>query len=192
MTLDYYNQNALTYATETQHLDMQSVYERFVELLPSGASLLDLGCGSGRDAKYFKEEGFDVTALDGSAELAALTEKHLEQPVLVQDFIDLTLPQNYNGIWACASLLHLPKSKLLSVLQTLHTHLSQGGVFYASFKGNKQPDGLDLKGRYFAYYDTPTLQSMFTEAGFVVKELWTEEKPLRDYLQIWHNIIVTR
>jgi cyclopropane fatty-acyl-phospholipid synthase-like methyltransferase len=192
MTLEYYNQNALTYATETQHLDMQAVYERFIGLLSPGATLLDLGCGSGRDAKYFKEQGMDVTAVDGSAELAALAEKYLDQPVLVQDFLELALPKNYEAIWACASLLHLPKTELPHVLQTLHAHLSQGSVFYASFKGDKQPDGPDAKGRYFAYYDAKTLQSLFVSAGFVIKECWTEEKPLRDHLQIWHNIIVTK
>ncbi|HHV44856.1 MAG TPA: class I SAM-dependent methyltransferase [Firmicutes bacterium] len=143
----YYNEHAQAYFQSTVHLDMTRSYRPFLKHLKPGAKILDAGCGSGRDSLYFKRRGFEVTAFDASKELVALSAKLLDQEVLLMRFEDLTLPDRYDRIWACASLLHVDKEKLAEVLRNLTAHLKDGGIFYMSFKYGEGERWID--GRYF-------------------------------------------
>ena len=143
----YYNEHAQAYFQRTVHLDMTRFYRPFLKHLKPGAKILDAGCGSGRDSLYFKRRGFEVTAFDASKELVALSAKLLDQEVLLMRFEDLTLPDRYDRIWACASLLHVDKGKLAEVLRNLTAHLKDGGIFYMSFKYGEGERWID--GRYF-------------------------------------------
>ncbi|MFC4698702.1 class I SAM-dependent methyltransferase [Glaciecola siphonariae] len=196
MTINFYQIHAAEYFDETISLSMNEALARFMPRLSKGSSVLDLGCGSGRDSLYFIENGFAVTALDGCEALAKKASLHIGQEVLVQDFCALSLPSKFDGIWACASLLHLPKKDMLPVLKYLKAHLSPNGVFYASFKAINEDEGLthegvDSKGRFFAYYDMDELIELFQEVGFKAIEQWQERKPLRGGMQTWLNLIVT-
>lgn len=154
-TLDYYNANAQAFAASTVSVDFSATQRRFAQLLPSGARILDFGCGSGRDSKFFLQEGFDVTATDGSAELCEIARKLTGLPVRYELFQDLAETNTYDGIWACASILHLPRAELAGVLAKMVAALKLGGVIYTSFKyGNFE--GI-RNGRYF---------TDFTEEGF--------------------------
>ena len=130
----YYSYHARSFYERTVSVDMDDVYRQFLPFLERGSLVLDAGCGSGRDAKAFKSLGFQVVAFDASAELAALAETYSGVPVEVCRFQDVKGVAIYDGIWACASLLHVPEVELPGVLATLWATLKEGGFFYSSFK----------------------------------------------------------
>ena len=135
LTLDYYSRNAARFAAETASADLSAARGRFLALLPSpSASILDFGCGSGRDTKVFLELGCRVTAADGSPELCVLASAYTGIPVRQMLFSELDETEAYDGIWACASLLHVPFAELPDIFRRMVTALKPGGVIYASFK----------------------------------------------------------
>jgi len=143
-TLDYYDQNATLFFTNTVDVDMSILHDRFLSSVSAGGRVLDAGCGSGRDTKAFLQRGYRVTAFDGSAELVRLASEHTGIKVALRDFSHVSEQLCYDGIWACASLLHLPQEELPSALQRLWSALKPGGAFYLSFKlgvGERVQDG---------------------------------------------------
>lgn len=137
-TLTYYNNNAQSFSDSTRNVDMSALYAEFLPLIPAQGHILDAGCGSARDAKYFKQQGFIVSAFDASEELAALASCYLQQPVEVKTFQQLNAINEYDAIWCCASLLHVPKNELPSVFLNLQRALKASGVLYVSFKYGSQ------------------------------------------------------
>lgn len=133
-SIEYYNRNAGTFYENTIELNMDSVLDRFIEYLPEGSAVLDLGCGSGRDSFYFIENGFDVTALDGSKELCELAEIHIGQDVLNLTFDEMDFDDVFDGIWACASLIHVDKDEIDDILKKVIISLKTGGILYMSFR----------------------------------------------------------
>ena len=165
----YYNENARAYFDSTVALDMGKLYGPFLKHLRPGSKVLDAGCGSGRDSLFFKNQGFQVTAFDASKEMVKLASELLDQKVLLMSFEDLSLTEQYDGIWACASLLHVKKTKLSRVIAELSKHLKDGGVFYISFKYGREEYWKE--GRYFNHLDEDTLKEILQE----VPELRTEQ-----------------
>ena len=133
-TINYYNLNAKNFIENTQNADMHIPQNRFHRLLAEHASILDFGCGSGRDTKFFLQKGYDVTATDGSAELCKLVSAFSGIDVKEMLFQDLDAISMYNGIWACSSILHLPKIELFPVFQKMCNALKENSVIYTSFK----------------------------------------------------------
>lgn len=143
-TLTYYNENATAFVAETVNVDMSELQERFLAYVRPGGLILDAGCGSGRDSKAFLQRGYRVVAFDASPQLARLAAEYLQQPVDVRTFSDVLEQDCYEGIWACASLLHLPETEIPAAIERLWLALKQGGVFFLSFKvgsGERQHDG---------------------------------------------------
>jgi len=141
---DYYRQNAQQFFTDTASVDISALYLTFTGYLPPGARILDAGCGSGRDVKAFSEMGFDVEAFDASAELVALARQWSGKPVAQMRFQDVDAVEKYDGIWCCASVLHVSHTELPDVMAKLATALKPGGVWYLSFKhghGEREKDG---------------------------------------------------
>lgn len=130
----YYSANAQTYFERTVNVDMSSSREVLTRELAPGASILDAGCGSGRDSKAFLEEGFEVISFDGCPELCALASAHTGQPVLNLRFDELKFSQVFDGVYASASLLHLDDEALTEALRRLLGSLKPGGMLFASFK----------------------------------------------------------
>ena len=157
-TLAYYAKNARPFAEGTVGMDMSSLYGEFLPLLPKGGRILDAGCGSGRDALYFMRRGFEVTAFDASLEMAAAARKLLDRPVPVMAFLDVDWEAMFDGIWACASLLHVPRSQIDEVLRRLARALRPSGVLYASFKYGNTEEVRD--GRFFNDYNETSLRSV--------------------------------
>ncbi len=169
-TIDYYNQNADAFIQNTIHADMKEHYDRFVPYLPEQASILDLGCGSGRDSQFFMKQGYFVTLVDGSIEVCKQTSKLLGVEVRCLLFEDLDYHNKFDGVWACASLLHVNKSDMPRVLQKVSAALKQTGVLYASFKYG---DAEEIKGsRFYNYYSENTINELFQSSDFVCKEYW--------------------
>lgn len=139
-TIRWYDRRAEEYAEWTRQIDLSGLRERFLRHVPEGGNVLDVGCGAGRDAKAFLEEGYKVTALDASEGMARLASEYIGRQVhhcRVQDFE----PEGaFNGIWACASLLHIPEAELPAVFERLAGWLRPGGVLYASFYAGERSD----------------------------------------------------
>jgi len=165
---DYYRQNAQQFFADTASVDMSALYLPFIDCLPPGALILDAGCGSGRDVKAFSEMGFAVEAFDASAELVALARQLSDKPVAQMRLQDVDAVETYDGIWCCASLLHVSEAELPDVMTKLAKALKPGGVWYLSFKhgrGEREKDG-----RRFTDMDEGGLQKLIEgikrEAGF--------------------------
>lgn len=146
-TLDYYNQNADAFVAGTISVDFKQKQDKFIGRLQAGDYILDFGCGSGRDTKYFLEVGMKVDATDGSEELCKIASKYTGIKVRQMLFQELDEYEKYDGIWACSSILHLPKDELKQVLIKMAAALNAGGIIYTSFKyGNYEGE---RNGRYF-------------------------------------------
>lgn len=190
-TIAYYDQNAASFFSSTVDVDMSILHERFLSALSPGARILDAGCGSGRDSKAFLEKGYIVTAFDASEELAHLASLHTRIDVQVRGFLDVKETANYDGIWACASLLHIPQAELPQALQSLWNALKPGGAFYLSFKLGTSERVQD--GRHFTDVDELQLRDWFTtlvNVGSVECWLSTDQRPGRT--EQWLNALVIR
>jgi SAM-dependent methyltransferase len=157
-TLDFYNENAEEFANSTQTINFYKVQKRFVEKLPSGGNILDFGCGAGRDTKFFIENGFHVEATDGSKKLCEIASAFTGITVKQMLFCELDAEENYDGIWACSSILHLPKDELNSVLQKMTRALKKEGIIYTSFKYGEF-EGI-RNGRYFTDFTEVSFQRL--------------------------------
>jgi 2-polyprenyl-3-methyl-5-hydroxy-6-metoxy-1,4-benzoquinol methylase len=130
----YYDINAQNYFETTIGYDLSPLYDLFLPSLFPKAKILDAGCGSGRDTKFFLTQGYDVTAFDGSPKMVELARQYTGLPIAHKNFSDIHEKEQFDGIWASASLLHVPKSELPSVLEKLKTALKPQGVWYMSFR----------------------------------------------------------
>ena len=171
VTLQYYNDHAREFTEQTQHVNFAETQQEFIKHLQQGSLILDFGCGAGRDSAYFISQGYKVVALEGAEQLALLAEKFIKQKVLRQTFEQFCEIDCYDGVWACASLLHLPWDILCQVVQNLSASLHRKGIFYASFKyGNFA--GM-RHGRYFTDMTEERWQSLtedFTELNTI--KMW--------------------
>ena len=133
-TLNYYNEKAQAFCRDTQDVEFLEFQRAFTRHLPEGGRILDLGCGSGRDSKAFLTAGYQVTAVDGSVELCHIASEFIGQRVICSTFQDYVPDEVFDGIWACASLLHIPSEELSAIIAKLAGSLCRGGCFYVSFK----------------------------------------------------------
>lgn len=187
-TLAYYNKHAHDFCEATANSDMSFYHDKFMKYLTYGAHILDAGCGSGRDSKVFVDAGFRVTATDASEAMCAEAEKLLQQKVLCMSFEDITFQSEFDGIWACASLLHVTKSAMPHILSLLKHALKENGVLYASFKYGTE-ERVE-QGRYFNDYDEQSLRELFEKEGFSVRELFITEDVRKDRAgERWVNVI---
>ncbi len=172
MTESYYHLNAQEYFDNTVNLDLSSIHTRFLAHVLRGGFILDAGCGSGRDGKSFLEAGYKLQAFDASPAMVFLAEKYLNQKVDLLRFEDLDYKDQFDGIWACASLLHVPRASLNEVFRKLHRSLKNEGVVYVSFKyGNSE---VESGGRRFTNMNERSLSLMLKEIRlFTEIEVWT-------------------
>ena len=191
-TINYYNQNAENFIANTQNADMHPTQERFLRLLDANTSILDFGCGSGRDTKYFLEKGYQVTATDGSAELCRLASEFIGIKVKEMLFQELDAMNQYDGIWACSSILHLPKKELLPVIQKMCEALKDNGVIYTSFKyGDFEGE---RNGRYFTDFTEKTFQEVIEKVPeLTIEEHWitSDVRPGRGE-EKWLNLLLRK
>jgi len=154
----FYEKNAQTYVQHAVAPSRQRL-DPFLELLPCEAEILELGCGNGRDSAEMLSRGFRVTPTDGIAEIAAEASRRLNMPVPVVRFDEIEAVSAFDGIWANACLLHVPRTDLPDVFYRIHRALRPGGVFYASFKAG-EAEGHDALGRYFNYPSEDWLKAL--------------------------------
>ena len=190
-TIDYYNRNAADFFSSTVSVDMTPLHERFLASLPLDAAILDAGCGSGRDAHAFANRGFNVTAFDASPELAKLASAHCGFEVAVRQFSDVDEVNVYDGVWCCASLLHVPRSELPSQIKRLWQTLRPNGMFYVSFKLGESERVQN--GRSFTDIDEATLKQLLGSLpGIGDIEIWITDDQRLERKEQWVNALAAR
>jgi SAM-dependent methyltransferase len=162
-TLQFYSSNAQAYA-DREISSRHARIDRFLGLLAPGAKILELGCGAGADTAAMLAKGFDVRPTDGSAEMAAVASQRLGRPVGTLLFHDLDEVEAYDGVWANACLLHVPREQLVNVLGLIRHALKPQGFFYASYKTG-DGDGRDTLDRYYNYPSPDWLRATYAQAG---------------------------
>ena len=186
-----YAQNARSFFDNTVDVDMASLHEAFLSKLAPDASILDAGCGSGRDARAFVQRGYDVTAFDASAPLARLASEHCGLDVAVRTFSEVSEISAYDGVWSCASLLHVPVVDLADALDKLWRSLRPGGCFYLSFKlgdGERVHDG-----RHFTDANEETLRAWLAPLPEVSSvQTWITEDRRLERSEQWINALAMR
>lgn len=190
-TLNYYNENAKKYFDTTVNADMSKSYEFFLKYVKSGR-ILDLGCGSGRDSLYFKNLGFDVTAVDGSVELCKLASEYTGLDVRCMRFEDLREIGYYDGIWASASLLHVDRRFLLDVLKKTRDALKQSGYMYAALK-NGEGEEVTPEGRYFNYVTYDKFEELTNLAGLQIVDFYSGKSVSNpNETRYWNNFMLKK
>lgn len=192
-TVDYYSRNAARYFQSTVELDMSALYDRFLRYLPKSGHILDAGSGSGRDTLAFLKMGYRVTAFDASPEMAALSTKLTGVRTRVSTFKAFRETEQYDGIWACASLLHVPEAELPATLNQLHWGLKIRGALYASFREGTGEHHSN-SGRHFTDLTVTAFQSLLNIVpGLRLGESWNNVASNSDGTLVpWLNVIAVR
>jgi len=191
-TMNFYSNNARDYCTETVKLTMDKVYDEFTAQLPGDAYVLDLGCGSGRDSRYFLEKGYKVCAIDGNAEIAEIAEQYIGQSVIVTQFQEIDFKDQFHGVWASASLLHCTRNQILKILANIVNALKENGVIFMSFKWG-EGESIDDKSRYFNNFTESTLRSLLeSKSELLIIKTWSDNSTLRGNEQKWVNALLKK
>ncbi|UFX48685.1 class I SAM-dependent methyltransferase [Bradyrhizobium sp. 41S5] len=161
-TLQFYRRNAEAYAGWAKAASIRLI--GFLKLLPPGGAILELGCGAGNHAAVMLAEGFVLRATDGSPEMAEVAARRVNHPVEAMLFDELEDLETYDGVWASACLLHVPRDDLAGILGRIHRALKPGGIFYASYKIG-HGDGRDSIGRYYNYPAADWLTATYAASG---------------------------
>lgn len=191
-TISYYNTNTSSFIESTQSVQMTEAWNKFTSKIAPSSLVLDFGCGSGRDTKYFLEKGYSVEATDGSSELCTAASKFTGITVKQVLFQEWKSEAKYNGIWACSSILHLNKQELKAVIGNIKDALLPAGIFYTSFKyGNFEGE---RNGRYFTDLTESSFAELINEVtGFEIVEEWitSDVRPGREG-EKWLNVILRK
>lgn len=191
MNNQYYNENAQDFFDGTCNVEMSSIYQKFLPLLAPKSYILDAGCGSGRDSLAFIESGFNVEAFDASEALVKLAREKTKVNVVCDRFLTFNSDINFDAIWACSSLLHVPMNELNQTFSHLSNMLKLNGIFYCSFKyGNNE---VTRNGRHFTNLDENLLGSYIKDTSLEIKSTWqtSDLRPGREN-EKWLNAILLK
>ena len=190
-TIDYYNKHAEEFTTSTFEVDMKSLYQPFLAELPEGARILDVGCGSGRDTLAFKNKGYQLDAIDYSEELVKKATRLTGIPIKLKSFYEVDDYEAYDGIWACASLLHCERSRLAGVLEKMVQALKPNGVIYMSFKygdSDREKDGREFTD--LNEQQAQELLAQFDQVSLVQQWITVDKRPERE--EQWLNLLLKK
>lgn len=191
-TLAYYDQNAAAFAAGTEKVDFAEMQDQFLTLLPPGAKILDFGCGSGRDTRYFLDRGYCVDATDGSEEMCRYAEKYTGISVRRMLFSELNAVDVYDGIWACSSILHVRLPELPDVFGKMVRALRKHGIIYTSFKYGTYA-GM-RNGRYFTDFTEESFEKFLSDIpNLRMRQMWvtSDVRPGRAD-EKWLNLILEK
>lgn len=191
-TINYYDTNANDFVEGTLHVDFKATQNKFISKLPNKGYILDFGCGSGRDTKYFLGKGFHVDAIDGSIELCKIASSYTKIKVCHMYFNELSIVNKYDGIWACSSILHLSLADLIDVFKRMSKALKAEGVIYTSFKYGTFSG--ERNGRFFTDMTEDSFSKLIANIETLeVKEQWitADVRPQRGN-EKWLNLILKK
>ena len=191
-TINYYDINAKDFVEGTLNVDFKATQDKFINKLPAKGYILDFGCGSGRDTKYFLAKDFNVDAIDGSIELCKIASEYTNIKVRHMYFNELSIVNKYDGIWACSSILHLSLDDLVDVFKRMSKALKDEGIIYTSFKyGNFSGE---RNGRYFTDMTEDSFANLIINVeNLKVEEQWitADVRPQRGN-EKWLNLILRK
>lgn len=189
--IKYYDDNSLEFFQSTVNADMTSQYNRFLKYIPDQGTIIDFGCGSGRDAKAFLDRGYKCDAIDGSSELCRLASSFTGIMVKCMDFMSFDEKDKYDGVWACASLLHIQSELLPGLISKMRDSVVDKGVIYVSFKyGNFEGE---RNGRFFVDMNEERICSLLSKVNNLsVIEEWYSEDVRQTKDTKWYNIILRK
>ena len=198
VTLNYYESEYGTFISETIEADTKDLRNRFLKNVPDGGTILDLGCGSGRDTKAFLDAGCRVSAIDGSAGICREASVFTGIDVRCLDFFDIPDNESYDGIWACASVLHVEKNRIPDLIRKLYKNLNRNGVLYLSFKYGEHNGIRD--GRHFTDLNETEFRKLMEEVycedigrdDFQIIDEWQSEDVRRGKNVQWLNEILKK
>ena len=190
-TTRYYEDHSMVFFEETVCADVTPLYERFLKYVPEGGKILDLGCGSGRDVKAFRERGYVAEGVDRSEELCKLASEYTGVEIKQMDFAQLNSVAEYDAVWACASLLHVSCEELPKIIELIRRALKSSGVMYMSFKYGDYEG--DRDGRFFNDMTEDKFKGVFADVtGLSLIEDWYSEDVRRGKDVKWYNVILRR
>lgn len=193
-TIKYYNDNVDVYARQTMFCPLPHLYEPFGEFLPASSRILDAGCGVGRDTRHFIEEGHIVISFDASIEMVKKCREYPHAYCIQRSFEEVNFKEEFDGVWANASLVHLEKPDATKTISRLATALKPGGIMFISLKegqGTKQEDD----GRFFQYYTEVETKDLYTADGRLsLIKLWKSASAIHNGSDqsVWLNILLKR
>jgi len=192
ITLDYYNKNADAFINNTIDANVENLYKIFQKYVKPGATILDLGCGSGRDSHYFIEQGYNLVAVDGSPQLCQKASAYIKQEVICETFNQLSFSNQFDGIWACSSILHVSLKELPAIFKKIEQALKEEGYLYASFKYG-QSSG-ERNGRIFTNFTEESFKTFFKQIeGFEIIEIQVTEDVRKDRSnEKWLNVVLQK
>lgn len=190
-TLQYYDHHADLFFQNTYQVNMESLYTVFTRYLPKHAKILDLGCGSGRDTLAFLQKGYLVEAIDYSKVLVEKATQLTGLSIRFESFYDLSEYESYDGVWACASLLHCEREKLPNVVQRILNALKVNGICYMSFKyGNQERE---KEGRNFTDLDEVLANELFKLFdNIILLQQWITVDKRPSHTDEWLNVIIRK
>lgn len=192
-SISYYDKNSKDFHDRTINADMQELYQKILKHLPKQARILDAGCGVGRDSKFLLSKGYDVVSFDGSLEMVEMASNHLGKNVLHMLFQDINFSNEFDAIWANASLLHTPYKNLRGVLRGFHKALLPSGILFASFKYGTSMR--QVEDRSFFDMDEASIEP-YLRGLFQPLEIWksadTRSKVAPSPDKSWLNFIARR
>jgi SAM-dependent methyltransferase len=192
-TQSFYEENAKSYFESTVAIDISGLRERFLTYIPTGGLILDAGSGSGRDTRAFRALGYEVEAFDASPALAELSTKLTGIQTQVRRFEDFNEQARFNGIWACASLLHVSEEDLPDALVRLNRALKSQGALYVSFKEGVGECAIP-DGRRFTNLTIQRLKLLLSSlTNVLIREIWsyTAQSSSKES-EAWVNAIATK
>lgn len=191
-TLDYYNSKAKDFVSGTVDVAFTEMQDTFLEYLPAGGKILDFGCGSGRDTKYFLNKGYDVDAIDGSEELCKIATEYAGIQVKQMLFEELNEVEGYDGVWACASIHHVAKKQLPDIIKKIAIATKKSGVVYTSFKYGDF-EGV-RNGRFFTYLTEESFGELLrTVPELEIEKLWISADVREERgEERWLNIVLRK
>ena len=191
-TINYYDTNAKEFVEGTLNVDFKVTQDKFINKLPAKGYILDFGCGSGRDTKYFLAKDFNVDAIDGSIELCKIASEYTNIKVNHMYFNELSIVNKYDGIWACSSILHLSLDDLVDVFKRMSKALKDEGIIYTSFKYGDFSG--ERNGRFFTDMTEDSFAKLIANVeNLKVEEQWitADVRPQRGN-EKWLNLILRK
>jgi SAM-dependent methyltransferase len=189
MSIDFYNNNSKEFFDNTVSADMTEAYIEFLKYIEPNGKILDAGCGSGRDSLFFLGKSFTVVSIDASDEMVRLSSELTGQKTIKMMFQEIEFNNEFDGVWACASLLHVSKNEIDNVIERIAKSLKLNGILYASFKYG---DGEIVRdGRLFNSYNEETLKSLIKmQKNLEVLKIWKTQdvRPDREN-EYWVNVL---
>ena len=186
----YYEENTQKFIDETFGNDVSFLYAMFEKHLKENVKILDIGFGSGRDSLYFQNRGYDVYSLDPVKAFCTHAKELGLKHIYHMSVQQMNFQNEFDGIWACASLLHIPSCELNNVFNKCHDALKDNGVMYCSFKYGEFEG--ERNGRFFMDLTEERLSEYITETKFKILEVVVTKDVRIDRNERWLNVVLKK